>query len=128
MNQILVLVIMNFVFLEFIIIKTIEQICVLLTGGEGICMADQHQQLYLVNKQNICWRLILLDKIQLKRIKERSDAATKGPWKADWEGTNHFEITAPAAEIYWVCLPDVGSLKEKIQNLLLMLVKIFLIC
>lgn len=33
--------------------------------------------------------------------------ATPGPWRSDWRGTNHFEITSDAADgSYWVVLPS----------------------
>lgn len=32
--------------------------------------------------------------------------ATPGPWRSDWRGTNHFEITSDAADgSYWVVSP-----------------------
>lgn len=41
------------------------------------------------------------------------DAATPGPWHADWRGTNHFELTthAPGAKDLWLSMPDSGIQK-----------------
>ena len=53
----------------------------------------------------------MLTKDELNQIEKRCNAATKGPWRPDWEGTNHFEIQSPEAEHYWVCHPDGGFAK-----------------
>jgi len=46
----------------------------------------------------------LLTESELAAIQARLDASTPGPWEADWEGTNHFEITARTAHSprYWI--------------------------
>lgn len=41
------------------------------------------------------------------RLRELHAKATPGPWKADWQGTNHFELTGASRE-YWISLPDSG--------------------
>lgn len=34
--------------------------------------------------------------------------ATRGPWRADWRGTNHYEVTS-SGDPYWIIHPEGGS-------------------
>jgi hypothetical protein len=47
----------------------------------------------------------LLSHDRLAAIRARAEAATAGPWRADWKGTNHYEITSQASDnpySFWV--------------------------
>lgn len=44
---------------------------------------------------------------KLDEMQARCDKATPGPWRADWKGTNHFELTS-ASSPYWLVRPEQG--------------------
>lgn len=42
---------------------------------------------------------------EIAELEQMERAATPGPWRSDWRGTNHFEITSPEGGSYWVVQP-----------------------
>jgi hypothetical protein len=58
------------------------------------------------------------ENLDLSAIEARAAAATPGPWREDWEGTNHFEVISDAADSprYWVLTVSSPNRQLLIHN------------